>query len=184
MQHLVGAVGFSLYRKKGFFGLLARAIRYFTHGKWSHTFVCFIDDEVTGNWVIEAGELGVAVDNFDKYLDPNTYDFVLYAPKTTPDVVNKALQRVKRLNGKSYGYLQLLGFVWVWLIRKITLKKVNNPIGGGWICSELALDYCMDLGLEHARFEECHRDTTSPEELRRIIEPSESFEKIMEQSSP
>jgi hypothetical protein len=183
MQHLAGSIGFSLYKKKGFFGLLARAIRYFTHGKWSHTFVCFIDDEVTGNWVVEAGELGVAVNNFDKYIDASIYDFAVYAPKTTPDVVAKALQRVARLNGKSYGYGQLIGFVLVWLVRKITLKKVSNPFGGGWICSELTLDYCLDLGLETDRFRMCNRDTTSPEELRRIIESSPSFEKVMEHAS-
>jgi hypothetical protein len=183
-KNLRGAVGFSLYKKGGFFGLLAKAIRFFTGGVWSHTFVCFIDDETTGSWVIEAGELGVSVDSFKKYLDPKTYDVRVYMPLAKEENIDKALKRVMRLNGKAYGYAQLLGFIWIWLVRKLTGQKVHNPIGGGWICSELALDYCKDTGVDHQRFEELDRDSTSPKELDDIIKPSQHWKLIFEQVNP
>jgi hypothetical protein len=176
-----GAIGFSLYKKGGFFGLLAKAIRFFTGGRWSHTFVCLYDDPDLGSVVIEAGDLGVSINPFSKYLDEETYSFKIYMPLTKEEHIIEGLKRVIQLNGKPYGYFQLLGFIWIWFMKKVFMKKVRNPIGGGWICSEEVLSYAKRLHIETEKFDELDKDSTSPAELDDIISQSKWFKLILQQ---
>jgi len=178
-QNLKGVVGFSIYKGGNwFFRLLAKAIQFFTqHSKWSHTFACFITDLDLGSYVIEAEELGVTIDSFGKY-QTTDYNFELWLPLAPEEDIIKGLQKVKELNGKSYGYFQLLGFILVWLVKKIFRKKVNNPIKGGIICSELVLIYLQTVGIDKDKFSELDKNTTSPEDLYEIIDKSENFKKV------
>ena len=186
MEHsnnIRGAIGFSYYKKGGFFGLLARAIRFFTHGKWSHTFTVIGRLEGIGTPLVsEADEFGVNINLFSKYLDTGTYNFELYAPQISDLKKDIGIQECLALEGKTYGYFQLLGFIIVWLVKKLTGKSIKNPIGGGIICSEEVLRYCLAVGIEEEKFKQLDADTTSPKELYQIISTSpESFKLIRKQ---
>jgi hypothetical protein len=184
MGDLRGAIGFSLYKKGGFFGLLARAIRFFTHGKWSHTFVVIGKLEGTDEYLVsEADEFGVNINLFSKYLDEATYNFELYEPKTFPANIDVGIQECLKLEGTIYGYFQLIGFIIVWLVKQVTGKKIKNPIGGGIVCSEEVLRYCLKLNIAEAKFKALDEDSTSPKDLYVIIKPEPDFVLIKKQGA-
>ena len=179
-QNLKGAVGFSLYKGGNwFFRFLAKAIQFFTnHSKWSHTFTCFITDVDLGSFVIEAGDFGVSIDAFKKYRSSD-YNLELWMPLAPEEDIIKGLQKTEELNGKTYGYFQLLGFIFVWVVKKVFRKKVNNPIKSGIICSELVLIYLQAVGVDKEKFEGLDKNSTSPEDLYEIIDKSENFKKVI-----
>jgi hypothetical protein len=168
-----GAVGFSSYVKKSpgilawFLRFVGKCIRFFTKSVWTHTFVCLLDDDVLGPLTIEACEINVTV-NFMKdygYLDPDQYRVEIWMPKATDDRINAGLLRVSGMNGVSYGWFQLPGFILVWVWRKITGKTVNNPVTGGIICSELVIEYLKVVFPESEEIQKMDRNTTSPEDI-------------------
>ncbi len=66
---LRGCVGLSDYTgRQWFFKLLARCIRFFTKGQWSHTFCVTMEDELLGPIVEEAGPVGVVNASLDDYI--------------------------------------------------------------------------------------------------------------------
>jgi hypothetical protein len=178
-----GDVGFSDYvGKSGIFRFISKAIRYFTKSKWSHVFQISLKDEAQGLFVTEATEYGVGIHTFDKYKTPGKYKYEIWRVMASEDAIESGITRVVSLDGKSYGYLQLIGFICVWLVRKLTGKKVNNPIGGGRVCSELVLAgmqsvfdwWCQkstDPIVKEVRdkFMAMDRDTTSPEDIYEVF---------------
>jgi len=178
-----GDVGFSDYvGKSGVFRFIAKAIRYFTRSKWSHTFQITLEDDTQGLFVTEAAEYGVGIHSFANYEVPGKYKYEIWRVMAPIDALNSGITRVLSLDGKSYGYTQLIGFMFVWLVRKLTGRKVNNPIGGGRVCSELVLagmqstfewwsKLSSDPAVEEVRnkFKAMDRDTTSPEDIYEVF---------------
>ena len=178
-----GDVGFSDYTGKSwFFQLLARAIRFFTKSKWSHTFQLTLEDESQGLFVTEAGDYGVAIHSFEKYNKPGVYKYEVWRVMAPEEALESGITRVVSLDGKAYGYTQLIGFILVWIVKKLTGKKVNNPIGGGRVCSELVLagmqstfDWWSQKSTEPAvkevrdKFMKMDKDTTSPEDIYEVF---------------
>lgn len=72
-------------------------------------------------------------------------------------------------SGKSYGYGQLLYFIYRWAFEGVGLKAPkNNPLGSGLICSELVYYYLDLVGLD-SRVKHLSHDTVNAEDLYRVV---------------
>jgi len=178
-----GAVGFSTYKGKGFFKLLAKAIKYFTHGKWSHSFLIINDSDKPERLLVqEAGNFGVYIVSFKKYLT-DKYDISVYAPLVEKNAIDQSIDLLAEDLEEPYGYLQLLGFIWVWIVRKLFKKKIKNPITGGIICSEEVLYHLKNIRIDE-RFDKMDDNTTDPNMIYEIVLDSKFKElKLKEKKS-
>lgn len=134
---------------------ISRVIRWFTKSRWSHCFVVWkvLDGENGDGWhvlVIEAGEFTVQIVPFAKYLRKDSV-FELYDVSSITDNALKEradlslLKQVETL----YGWLQLIGFGIVILMRKwFGLKRRHNIFGMGKICSEVVAEYLLNRGVK------------------------------------
>lgn len=174
-----GCVGFMRTKKTGCGGLLSRLIRMFSFGEWSHVFVVLGEDPVAGNIIIEASETGVKLNTLAEYvLDPNV-EYALYKPKVGLRELLEGLKAVLALNGRSYGYLQFIGFVVVWPWYMITGKRRKNPFGSGIICSELGLIFLQTTKVNPAVFDKMDLSLCSPEDLNDAIDTDKEHFELM-----
>ena len=152
---------------------ISKVIRWFRDAKVSHTFIIINGRGDEPLFVLEAGKREVLIVPFEqRYCN----DYVeLYAPLVNYNKVNSAVDKVLPYIEKRYGYLQILGFALVSLLKKIGIK-IKNPIGTGIICSELVLLYLRELEL--AEFKKLNRDTIAPDDLLQIIQKSKNFKKV------
>jgi len=163
-----GMVGLSDYKGGGFLAFVAKCIRFFTKSMWTHTFCITMDDELLGPIVEEAGPMGVVNASIDDYVD-GPYIFRIWKVLASDDQIDAGIRRVFPMLNKSYGYFQLLGFILVWIWYKLTLRKANNPIRGGIICSELVLEYLRAIFPNEVILQNMDRNTTSPEDIYEFI---------------
>jgi hypothetical protein len=172
MQSLRGCVGFSAPKKPGIIG---RAIQYFTHGKWTHTFVVIGgENDIGAQLVIEAGKFEVLITPLKKYLD-GTYDLKFYEPVTDSLFVDAAILKTLGLTEKVYGYFQFLGFIPIWIIRKLTGKRTANPIRGGVICSELSFVFVKAINNDPILVKGINKDSIDPVYLEKLLARSDRW---------
>lgn len=175
-RDITGAIGLSMTKSNGLWGYFGKAVRFFTGGPWNHAFVVANVNSFFGATIIEASERGTGISVLSKYFS-SEYDFQLWMPQTDKATRLSALEYTKILIGKKYGYLQCVGFIPMWLIKKITLQNVNNPFGSGVICSELVLKYIQALALNPA-YNKLDRNSFSPNDLYRLMKYSTDFKPI------
>lgn len=76
-------------------------------------------------------------------------DFVVFRPDVPAAIRRQALDEIwRKYNGAAYGWGQILGFLPVIAVRRLTGKDAVNLLPLGTICSELTLLYlrrCYDL---------------------------------------
>lgn len=141
-------------------GWLASLIKYCTKSKASHTFIIL---PLTGieQLVIHAQGLKVNAIDLDVFMSTNT---VL---KVFPvEISMEKVYWLYRQLGKSYGILELIGYIWV-LIGNRLGKKWANPLADGektYVCSELAASV-LDL---------LHPEEYSPQDLLNYLEGKEN----------
>lgn len=147
--------------------LVGRVIRFLSKSKFAHTFVWIWNDPTLGPTVYEAADNGVTVNFADSvgYLDPEQYLVKVYEVIATDERINDGLLKIRRFNGRMYGYFQLLGFAFVYIWLFITGRKVNNPITGGIICSELVIIYLKAVFPDEEWIQKADRNTTAPEDI-------------------
>lgn len=167
---LSGCVGFMRSRGSGCGAILSRLIRMFSAGEWSHVFVVLSEDPVAGWVIIEAGEFGVRLGLLSDYTKDPNLDYALYKPKMPLRNILAGLKEVVKLNGRSYGYLQFIGFVLVWPWYMITGRRRRNPFGSGIICSELGLIYLRATDVRPEVFDNMDLSLCSPEDLNDVID--------------
>lgn len=170
MPDLTGCVGFIRTTKTGCSGILSRLIRMFSAGEWSHVFVVVGDLPPAGGIIIEASETGVKLNLLKDYTEDPNVEYALYKPKVDLRAIMDGLAEVLKLNGKSYGYLQFLGFVVTWPYYMITGRRRKNPFGGGIICSELGLIYIKKTGVRPDVFDGMDLNNCTPEDLNDEID--------------
>jgi len=147
-----GTIGFSRKRKNW----VSRIITFWTKSKWSHTFIVYqTNPEIL---ILEAGRYQVQLVPIKKYLRKSKYDLALYEPEGFDDeAMNRGLTAAWKKVENSYGWGQILGFVFMGLFRR-------NPIRAGVICSELVL--LALRGFEpQAIWDAMDKDSVSPEDL-------------------
>lgn len=162
---LCGCIGFSRTKGSGCGAILSRFIRMFSAGEWSHVFVVLSEDPVAGWIIIEASETGVKLNLLTEYTKDPNIEFALYKPKVGLRELLAGLAEVIKLNGRAYGYLQFIGFVFVWPYYMITGRRRKNPFGGGVICSELGLIYLKATKVNPEVFDKMDLNLCSPEDL-------------------
>lgn len=135
---------------KGFF---PAAIRFFTGSHISHSFL--VGDSWLGHRaVIEAGNLVQVVPWKKFYVDKPTEEYWVYrihdGKVKEQDMVIALSRCFNNYAGKTYGYLQLLWFIWRWAASKfgMDVRRCRNWLPGGVICSELVYWYLFYLGGE------------------------------------
>jgi hypothetical protein len=184
---LRGAIGFSSYVAppknlwERFLKLVGRIIRYLSKSQFAHTFVWIWNDHALGPVVYEAADNGVTVNFADPegYLDPQKYFVKVYMPLASATSIDAGLFSIRRYNGYMYGYLQLLGFAFVYIWLAITGRRVNNPIKGGIICSELVIIYLKNVFPHDEEIQKMDRNTTAPEDIYEFIwRNPDKFEEI------
>jgi len=169
MQLTEGAIGFS--SSKSF---ISKAIKWFTKSKWSH---CFIIWRITGPddediLLVEAGEFTVQIVPFSKYIKGD-YEFEIYDVSPLIDS-SKKKEADKKLISKIetyYGWLQLIGFGIVILLRKwFGWKSKKNIWGKGKICSEIVAEYLIDCGIDkHSLCSDKDINLISPEDIYQFL---------------
>lgn len=166
---MIGAIGFET--RQGNWG--SRLIRWFTMSTWSHVFIVLPADPISGRReILEASPSGIHKAFLDKYHKPGV-QFILYQADTSAERIDDALTATLTMVGRSYGFLQYLGYIPMFLLRRVGIK-IKNPISAGRVCSELALRYLQLLHIDD-RFEALDRDSASPQDLLDIIDNNERF---------
>jgi len=164
-MNLEGCIGFSAI--KGSF--ISKIIRWFTKSQWSHTFVIYkwIEGDYLNSLVIEAGDFELTIVPFNKYIKEGV-TVEIYKPKNLKNK-KQALNNLLLKCGTVYGYLQLIGFAIVILLRKwFGIKRKSNIFGYGIICSESVSDYLIDLGYKDI-IENKSLQLISPEDVYRFV---------------
>lgn len=117
---------------------ISKAIKFFGGSTHSHTGM-LIDDTLT----FEATEFGCSIRRWGhRYLDKPqmSYEVYQFNPKYQ-DALDQALSDViNEVVDTPYGWGQLFGFIWVWVVKKVTGKSIKNPVKdgkGNIICTEL-----------------------------------------------
>jgi hypothetical protein len=125
-----GLVGFSTCDS-----FVSRSIRYFTGGMWSHTFLCL--GNIRGKeLVLEASTYEVRIAPFSRFLTEGT-KLAIVKPSITDWSLHIAMMdKATDMVGRGYGYAQLIGYIWPWLLHRVGIKA-SNPFHDGVVCSEL-----------------------------------------------
>jgi len=175
---LRGAIGLSSYVAPAknlwerLLKFVGNIIRWLSKSIFSHTFVWIWNDSALGPVVYEAADNGVTVNFADSegYLNPAKYFVKVYMPLAPKTSIDSGLFAVRRYNGYRYGYLQLIGFAFVYIWLAITGKRVNNPIKGGIICSELVIIYLKHVFPHEEEIQRMDRNTTAPEDIYEFVQ--------------
>jgi hypothetical protein len=131
-----------------------RLIRLFTGGDYTHTYIMFHQIPSNGKWIVlEASGLSVRLT-----WECKSVEKAVYRPSGN---VGNALDGVLCHVGRPYGFLQILGYVWVSLVRHAFGKYVSNPFTDGVTCKELVSLYIKELGYQSFTDEE-DPDITDP----------------------
>lgn len=165
-----GSIGFC-----GSKSWISKIIRWFTKSRWSHTFIIWKiikDEDRVYILVIEAGEFIVHIVPFSKYLSGDFY-FEIYdiTPITIKENEGIAEEKLLSKIGRLYGWLQLIGFGIVILLRKwFGWKLKRNIWKKGKICSEVVAEYLIDRGVDKESL--CQSkdiNLISPEDIYKFI---------------
>ncbi len=153
---------------------LSKAIKFFARSNWSHTALgAFRYDG--DDMVFEAEEL-VILDFWNG--GKNRTAFQVYS-WSRPDHQQAAAEVVdvltRELNGKIYGFAQLLWFVYRWIIKSLRLPHrlaVHNWFPGGRICTEvvyIAIEgTCTKIG--YPFYYEYDSNAVTPADIEQICE--------------
>jgi len=157
--------------KTGLIGLVSKkqgfvedAIHFFTESIWDHTFVLVGDVPDCDTVIREATKHGVVYHTLVQYFVPDTRTEIWDLGHV--EDFCKALQDTRSQLGISYGVLTLVGFVWVWLCKKLGIS-VHNPFDQGHVCSEDTSIILRCAGFNIEPEKKCNEIT--PEDVARYL---------------
>jgi len=138
----VGSI-ISFNAKKG--GWFSTVQRFFTGKPYTHSAIVVPD--VVGVPSYLGADLTVDIQPIDVFLDSETIDYQVWEWIGIPvKRIMDALQFVYlRYAGETYGFLQVLWFVYSWFMRKVfrkDVRKTHNPFPNHPICSEVTWWMC------------------------------------------
>jgi|WetSurSiteA1Bulk_404760.scaffolds.fasta_scaffold41318_1 hypothetical protein len=128
---------------------LSKAIRFFTNS-WTHTAVGFVNiprNPLAEQMLFEANIM-VGLTAWDKTFDDYGMDVRVYRWKKKVASEKAVWEIFDAYNGNTYGFAQLLWFVWRWVIEKLHLPKrwaVYNFFPGNEICTEVVYVFFKKL---------------------------------------
>jgi hypothetical protein len=125
----------------------AAAQRFFTGMPYSHAAIGF--GEVKGDESILEAIFAIAITPFKKTRESTATDFEVWRIKNVPQTrIEEAVKRAfERWAGETYGFAQILWFIYRWLNEKIgrDVRKQGNWFPDHLICSEVAYNYLWDI---------------------------------------
>lgn len=148
-------IGFSTGRS-----FTSKAIRFFRKSQYSHTFE--IVGQLSNDLVcVEAAELGVRLAPLHKHVNKDS-KVEIWKIKVDESKFHQAVRNAMCRVAHAYGFLQLIGFIWVWAWELIGIKK-DNPFHDGIICSEEVLMFLKDC--EYQLVMDMPPNKTAPDDI-------------------
>lgn len=133
---MTGLIGFSWNRKSWVSKVIGFFRKSFYKNPPSHCFVVFgslLDETIVG----EASDPRIRLNPLSKYLNNKDKKTELWFLSTIPTAKKEEVcVELMDLVNKKYGYIQLFGFIIIWLCNKIGIKYNTNPFTQGMVCSE------------------------------------------------
>ena len=141
---------FILNRKGKFGNFYSKAQRFFTKLPFTHAAIQFGEVKEFES-IISADEL-VCLIPTQKYFDEEKFgtDIEIWRIKNAnKNDIEFYLERLYEcLAGTSYGYVQILWFIYRWFMESVFQKDVrhfNNPFKNGTVCSELTWKFLYNM---------------------------------------
>lgn len=173
MTYAKGSIGFC--RTPG--NWISKIIRWFTRSNWNHTFVVYQAEPET--LVVEASKYDVQLVPVTKY-DSKKYQIVYFVPSGySAEAVEAGIACARKNIEKSYGWMQLVGFIPIIVAKRLLGMKISNPMKGGVICSELCLKYLQGMEPPGGAWSSMDRNAVSPEDLFEALLKDARFTKIV-----
>lgn len=145
-------------------GFISRSIRKFRGSEYSHVFE--VVGEIAGDLItVEAVETGVAILPLHKHVNDHT-KMELWEVVVDSELLQGAVRAAMARTQRAYGFMQLIGFIWVWFWQLFGIAK-NNPFQDGIICSEETLLFLKDCGYDLVK--DFRRNDTAPDHLLKAI---------------
>jgi len=130
-------VGFSSHKKS----IMSWVISKVTGDPFSHSYIKIPIDEMNSSTVFQAAFCNVHFLNYDSFLETNEV-YKEFPVILSDDQYLNAKKFMFKESGKKYAVMELIGFIWILLIRKLFKKNIKNPFFNGqnsYICVELVL---------------------------------------------
>jgi hypothetical protein len=127
-------------------GWFSSAQRFFTRMPFTHVAVK-IDNVMGMPSYFEANMVATIVPSWT-YEDNATVEYEIFQPIARETSIRSAVSSIyARYAGSTYGYTQVLYFVWRWFFGLFgkDIRKWKNPIPNGDICSEIVYVYIRYL---------------------------------------
>lgn len=174
-----GDIAFSKPINPGFY---SKSVMYFTNSNWSHCFL--ICPEYLETLMVIEADVEVQLVSFkQEYIDKQDDIYYIFRPiaATEEEKILACKKTILEMSGKTYGFLQIPWFAIRETLKKLTgLVLTKNINTSGIICSELVIYYLKSLNSKYNElFKDLKIDETSPEDIFRIVENSELFEKVL-----
>jgi hypothetical protein len=157
---------------------------FFADSQYSHSFV--MTDPVLGIESLQQASFEVCIVPLDRY-DSSDFDryqiWQIKDPYFDQEKAKQALAEChQEFSGNTYGYIQLLWFIWRWFIKKVFKKDISHQENWwteGVICSELVYWYLHKLGEPfQSILASFNADTITPEDIHQVmLAHPELFEK-------
>jgi hypothetical protein len=145
--------------------------------QWSHAAVA-IDQGTMGGYLMETTDLEISVGLFSRYLEDENVSVAVFRCETLSysDII-KIREQSKKLEGKIYGYLQLVSLG----IRRLLMRvgiKIPNLIKLGTICNQVVtLAYA---GINKDPFTKLDPKGVDTDELFQALLESKDFKLIFQ----
>ena len=154
----------------------ANAIAYMTDSYFSHTFITV--PPISGRLIcFEAVGGGVEAVPFDiGYEQDDSEEYIIYSLQVSNEIKDQAISEIMNTLERPYGYTDYLWFIWRWICKKFgkDIKKDNNWVKGGIVCSELVTDYLKACGLSHL-FEGYGDGSVVPQDIYDIVKQNPQY---------
>ena len=168
-----GLIGISISRS-----WISRAIQWFRDGIVfddedniaTHCFVTFgkiVDEIIVG----ESTNPKIRLAPLNKFYCKKGKRVELYRiPDLSPTLKVKAIKNLMPLTGKTYGYGQILGFIWVWFCFKLGFKADNpNSNEGIIVCSKYCFRYLKNIFYQDTELMNMKARNVAPDNLHKSL---------------
>lgn len=177
--------------KPGMIGLVSgssfvsNVIKFFTNSKYSHNFLCLFPQGLTAS-ILELSS-NVKVLPYNIYNDKDFEKYIIYEVNSSlvsQEEINYSVEKIfKEYTNSHYGFLQLIWFLYKWLMKKLFNKDVRhdkNWFTDGIICSEIIYYFLYNLNSKYRDIlKDYNADTIQPADIADIIQNNPHLFKLV-----
>lgn len=156
-----GLIGFSTSKS-----WIAKVIKFFRKSQFSHCFV--VIGSINGRALVaEAGSFEVRIAPLDRFLNAGS-KIELWMAYVPEEKIKDGINEIVTLVGKTYGWFQLVGFIWIWICDKLGCKGKSNPFRNGIICSEYVYYFLREVDYKYIN--QFTPDETAPDHIYNALQ--------------